>query len=47
MRQRPTHQGLHPFSVEEEDEDNDGEEDLFADVNELYSFSKLEEEEEQ
>ena len=35
MRQWPPHQGLHPFSVEEEEEDNDGEEDPFADVNEL------------
>ena len=37
MRQRPSHQGLHPFSVEEEEVDNDGEEDPFADVNELCS----------
>ena len=40
MRQPPSHQGLHPFSVEE---DNDGEEDPFAD--ELEAFSKPEEDE--
>ena len=45
MRLRPSHQGLHPFSVEEEEEDNDGEEDPFADVNELEAFSKPEEDE--
>ena len=43
MHQRPSHQGLHPFSVEEEEEDNDGEEDPFAD--ELEAFSKPEEDE--
>ena len=37
MHQWPSHQGLHPFS-EEEEEDNDGEEDPFADVDELESF---------
>ena len=45
MRQRPSHQRLHPFSVEEEEEDNDGEEDTFADVNELETFSESEEDE--
>ena len=42
---RPSHHGLQPFSVEEEEEDNDGEEDPFADINELEVFSKPEEEE--
>ena len=45
MRQWPSHQGLHPFSVEEEEEDNDGEEDPFADVDELEAFSNHEEDE--
>ena len=45
MRQQPFHQGLHLFSVEEEEEDNDGEEVPFADVNELEAFSKPEEDE--
>ena len=45
MRQRLFHQGLHPYSVEEEEKDNIGEEDLFADVNELETFSKPEEDE--
>ena len=45
MLQRPSHQGLHPFSVEEEEEDNDGKEDTFADVDELEAFSKPEEDE--
>ena len=31
---------LHPFSVEEEEEDNDGEEDPFTDFDELETFSK-------
>ena len=44
MRQRPSNQGLHPYSVEEE-EDNIGEEDPFTDVNELEAFSKPEEDE--
>ena len=44
MRQRPSHQGLHPYSVKEEEEDNIGEEDPFADV-ELEAFSKPEEDE--
>ena len=45
MRQRPSHQGLHRFSVEEEEVDNDGKEDPFADVNELEAFSNHEEDE--
>ena len=43
MRQRPSQQWLHPFSVEEEEEDNNGKEEPFADVDELEAFSKPEE----
>ena len=39
MRQWPSHQGLHLFSVEEE-EDNDGKEVPFADVNELEASNQ-------
>ena len=45
MSQRPSHQGLHPFSVEEEEVDNNGEEDPSADVYELEAFSNREEDE--
>ena len=45
MRQRPSHPGLHPYSVEEEEEDNVVEEDPFPNVNKLEAFSKLEEDE--
>ena len=44
MRQWPSHQGLHSFSVEEEEDDNDSEEDPYADVDELEAFSKPEDE---
>ena len=44
MRQWPSHPGLHPYSVEEEEEDNVVEEDPFPDVNKLEAFSKQEDE---
>ena len=42
MRQQ---QFLRPFSVEEEEEDNDGEKDPFTDFDEFEAFSKPEEDE--
>ena len=42
MRQRPSHQGLHHPSMEEEEEDSGSEEDPFADVANLRRMNNNE-----